>query len=98
MVCGKYTRFLAGQPAKETKQPRERKPRKPTKRKQRFSYNEQREWEHIEDDITALEEALENMSEKISVAGSDVEKVQLLFSERSEESRVGKEMKSKKMQ
>ena len=84
LFYGNYSEFLAAQPAKETKQPREKKTRKPTKRKQRLSYNEQREWEHIEDDITALEEALENMSEKISAAGSNVEKVQSLFSEQEQ--------------
>lgn len=54
----------------------EKKPT-PTKRRPRkkLSYKEQKEWEGIEDRITALEQKLEEIEQQIIQAGSDYEQV-----------------------
>src|SRR5699024_5561899 len=42
----------------------------------KLSYNEQKEWETIEEDIMTLENTIELLKQEISEAGSDLEKVQ----------------------
>ena len=43
-------------------------------RKRKLSYNEQREWETIEDTIAELEEKLESIGEELANVGSDLRK------------------------
>src|SRR5690625_941354 len=59
--------------------PKDTKVRK--KEKKRLSYHEQIEWDTIEDEIMALEMKIEEIKMNIADAGSDFEKVQLLFEE-----------------
>ncbi|WP_436865031.1 ABC-F family ATP-binding cassette domain-containing protein [Bacillus fungorum] len=47
-------------------------------RKRKLSYNEQREWETIEDTIAELEEKLESIGEELANVGSDFTKAQEL--------------------
>ncbi|QHS24017.1 ABC-F family ATP-binding cassette domain-containing protein [Virgibacillus sp. MSP4-1] len=64
---------------------KEEKDQKPQKQKRKkLSYNEQKEWETIEDHITELEERIEELQTEIEQAGSDVEKAQRLFEEQQE--------------
>lgn len=51
------------------------------KQKKKLSYLEQKEWNEIEDQITALEEKIAELEAEIVAAGSDSEKVQTLFVE-----------------
>lgn len=53
-------------------------------RKRKLSYKEKQEWETIEEDIVALEEELEIVSESIQAAASDAEKVQDLYKKQEE--------------
>ena len=53
-------------------------------KKKRLSYNEQQEWEQIEDKITNLEERLEQLEQGIAAAGSDLGKVQELYKEQEQ--------------
>ena len=60
------------------------KERPKPERKLRFSYKEQREWETIEDDIAALEEAIETLDGKIEEAASDYGRLNQLMKEKAE--------------
>ncbi|WP_099157650.1 ABC-F family ATP-binding cassette domain-containing protein [Virgibacillus ndiopensis] len=55
-----------------------------TVKKKKLSYNEQKEWNGIEDEITELETKLEEIQMKIANAGSDIGKVQDLFKEQQQ--------------
>ncbi|MCC2251081.1 ABC-F family ATP-binding cassette domain-containing protein [Virgibacillus sp. AGTR] len=83
---GNYTDYLEKQ--KEipmTQKPVEKTEKvKPKKQRKKLSYNEQKEWNEIEDVITALEEELEKIQDNIVNAGSDSERVQVLFNEQQE--------------
>ena len=50
----------------------------------KFSYKEQREFESIDEDIAALEEAIAETDEEINCAGSDYCKLQELTAKREE--------------
>lgn len=52
-----------------------------TKEKTRLSYNEQKEWETIEEDIEKLESQIEHLQTQIAAEGSNIEAVQDLFTE-----------------
>lgn len=85
---GNYTDFLKQQIQtndQAAKQP-SKKPEKPisNKQKKKMSYLDKKEWDEIEDDITALEEKLASIQEEIINAGSDSEKVQQLYQEQQE--------------
>lgn len=54
------------------------------KQKKKLSYNEQKEWNEIEDQIMALEEEIEAIKQKVANAGSDVAKVQELYAKQQE--------------
>lgn len=54
------------------------------KKKLKFTYNEQREFDTIDDDIASLEEALAQVDDQINQAGSDYCKLQELTSRREE--------------
>lgn len=55
-----------------------------TKKKRKLSYNEQREWETIEDEIMELEEQVTILNEAQVEAASDSSRVQELFTEEAE--------------
>ncbi|MGX4670359.1 ABC-F family ATP-binding cassette domain-containing protein [Cerasibacillus sp. JNUCC 74] len=85
---GNYTDFLKQQIQtndQAAKQP-SKEPKKPilNKQKKKMSYLDKKEWDEIEDDITALEEKLVAIQEEIINAGSDSEKVQQLYQEQQE--------------
>ena len=83
---GNYSEFLE----KETKLPEKKKTeikdealQKDKPKKKRMSYNEQREFETIEDDIAKVESRLEEISNEMNHTGSDFEKAQKLMEEES---------------
>ncbi|WP_369813773.1 hypothetical protein [Halolactibacillus sp. JCM 19043] len=51
------------------------------KKKKKLSYNEQKEWQTIEDEIGALEDKIEEKKQAVIDAGSDSEKVRLAYDE-----------------
>ncbi|MCT2538235.1 ABC-F family ATP-binding cassette domain-containing protein [Aquibacillus koreensis] len=53
-------------------------------KRKKLSYKDQKDWETIEDTITALEQKLENMEQLIADAGSDLGKVTDLYKEQSQ--------------
>jgi ABC transport system ATP-binding/permease protein len=53
-------------------------------KKKKMSYNEQREFETIEDDITGVEERLEEIAIELNDTGSNFEKAQELMNEEVE--------------
>ncbi|WP_174615908.1 ABC-F family ATP-binding cassette domain-containing protein [Virgibacillus ihumii] len=83
---GNYSEYLKQEikqdTAKKTATVKE-KQKKPAQRK-KMSYQDKKEWETIEDDITALETKIETVQEKIAQAGSDVEKVQDYYTEQEQ--------------
>ncbi|WP_404451404.1 ABC-F family ATP-binding cassette domain-containing protein [Virgibacillus necropolis] len=82
---GNYSEYLDEQiTEKEATQTKE-KPSTPVKKtKKKLSYNDQKEWNGIEDQITELETKIDGLKEAIAGAGSDLEKVQDLFKEQEE--------------
>ena len=83
---GNYSEFLE----KDTKLPERKKTeikeeasQKDKPKKKRMSYNEQREFETIEDDIAKVESRLEEISTEMNNTGSDFEKAQKLMEEES---------------
>ncbi|MFD1039989.1 ABC-F family ATP-binding cassette domain-containing protein [Virgibacillus byunsanensis] len=83
---GNYSEYL------EQKQQKDNKPvSKPAKTdtrqkktKKKLSYNEQREWNKIEDQIMELEQKVEGLQADIAAAGSDSEEVQKVFAKQQE--------------
>jgi ATP-binding cassette subfamily F protein uup len=69
---------------KETKQNKEDPVANQSKKPKKLTYQEQMEWESIEDDIMALEEKVTALNTEIREAGSDSEKVQSLYQELEE--------------
>lgn len=57
---------------------------KERKQKKKLSYNDQREWDQIEDQIMELEGKVEELQQAIIDAGSDSEMVQKLFAQQQE--------------
>ena len=83
---GNYSEFLE----KDTKLPERKKTeikeeasQKDKPKKKRMSYNEQREFETIEDDIAKVESRLEEITTEMNNTGSDFEKAQKLMEEES---------------
>ncbi len=60
------------------------KENQPKEKKLKFSYKEQREWETIEDDIAALEEAISGLEADILAAASDYSRLNCLMQEKEE--------------
>src|SRR5699024_12431107 len=52
--------------------------------RKKLSYKDQKEWEHIEDDIMNIEEKVESIKAEILDAGSDIDQVQNLYDEQQE--------------
>ncbi|ARF66806.1 ABC-F family ATP-binding cassette domain-containing protein [Paenibacillus larvae] len=70
-----------------SKSPKEAPAGKPVSEKskpKKLSYNEQKEWDSIEERITELEERADKLKSEIEAAGSDFAKVQQLFEEQQE--------------
>ncbi|WP_077623536.1 ABC-F family ATP-binding cassette domain-containing protein [Sediminibacillus massiliensis] len=86
LYYGNYTDYLddgkVNQQAAVAKPEKEQK--KLPKKKKKLSYNEQKEWNEIEDKITSLEEELEETKQGINEAGSDLDQVQKLFQRQEE--------------
>lgn len=82
---GNYSEFRAAYREEVHKQEKE-KPQhaKPKRVKKKLSYNEQKEWETIEEDISALEQELEQVISEIEEAGSDIDKIQPLYDRQNE--------------
>ena len=57
---------------------------KPREKKLKFSYKEQREWDTIEDDIAALEEAVDNLEKEIEASATNFTKLNELMKEKEE--------------
>ena len=78
-----YEKRRAAQPsaAKKEAPPQREAPKKPQKLK--FSFKEQREYETIEDDITALEKKIAACEADILKAASDYVRLQTLMSEKA---------------
>ena len=73
---GNYSEFLAQQTETKSDQPKEKaKPNQPRPKKKRLSYHEQKEWDTIEDEIEALEEAIETEKLAVIEAGADADLV-----------------------
>ena len=84
---GNYSEFLE----QETKLPENKKEvtkeepsYKEKPKKKRMSYNEQREFATIDDDISAVESRLEEVKDEMNHTGSDFEKAQKLMEEESQ--------------
>src|SRR5699024_11677840 len=58
-----------------------KKTQRTKKQKKKLSYQKKKEWETIEDEITKLEEKIEEIKTEIAASGSDIEKVQRLYEE-----------------
>ena len=57
-------------------------------KKLRFSYKEQKEWETIEDDIAALEEALEDLDKQIEASATVFGKLNQLMEEKAQKEQL----------
>ncbi|MGM0301631.1 ABC transporter ATP-binding protein [Enterococcus sp. AZ048] len=72
---GSIMDFLAQQsPIKEEKQVKQKSQTK--ERKKKLSYNEQKEWDTIEEDISILESRIEDLTEEMNHQGDDFTKLQ----------------------
>ena len=82
---GGYTDYLQALAApKEKKAKAAPEQPRPKQKKLKFSFNEQREFETIDDDIAALEEKLEENKRNQERSGADFEKLQKLMQEQQE--------------
>lgn len=85
---GNYTEYLAAskEEAHQAKQVEKQTETKAVdkQRKKKLSYHEQKEWATIEDDISALETAIEEEQAAIVAAGSDSEAVRIHFNKQTE--------------
>ncbi|SDK17244.1 ABC-F family ATP-binding cassette domain-containing protein [Sediminibacillus albus] len=82
---GNYSEYL--QEAKDMQKPKTapaKQPQQPRKKKKKLSYNEQKEWEVIEDRIASLEEEVEAVKREIGEAGSDLSRVQELYNKQEQ--------------
>lgn len=79
---GSYSDYLEmkKQVEKETEKFVPKEPPKKERRK-KLSYKEQKEWEGIEEKITQLENRKEELDKEISAAGSDFDRIQMLYEE-----------------
>ena len=85
-LCGNYTDNL-DQLTIETAVPKQEKPKKERPRsgqtRLKFSFKEQREYEHIDEDIEALEAQIAETDEAIHASGSDYVRLQELTAQRT---------------
>lgn len=82
---GNYTELLESQSAqqnvKEATTQKEKVVLEDKPKKKKISYKEKLEWESIDNDITAVEERLKQISEEMLQTGSDFEQAQALMNE-----------------
>ena len=84
---GNYSEFLEKDtilPERKKTEIKEEASQKDKPKKKRMSYNEQREFETIEDDIAKVESRLEEITTEMNNTGSDFEKAQKLIEEESQ--------------
>ena len=82
---GNYSALAEREIATKSQQPTRTVPKPDApKPKKKLSYNEQREWETIEDEIMSLEEKIEAIKTEIGGHGSDFEAIQKLYEEQQE--------------
>src|SRR5699024_5983520 len=89
LFYGNYSDYLAYEDKQPTQQVKHQKPKKSSEKvrkqpRKKLSYNDQKEWNTIEDDIMVMEEEIEAVSSKIVDAGSDIEQVQDLYKEQQQ--------------
>ncbi|WP_112182257.1 ABC-F family ATP-binding cassette domain-containing protein [Paraliobacillus zengyii] len=58
--------------------------KKPRSKRKKLSYNDQKEWDQIENEIESIEEEIEGVKQAIIDSGSDAEKVQTYFDKQVE--------------
>lgn len=80
---GNYSEYLESVLVvqKETEVIKEKAKSEVTSKKKKMTYMEKKEWEEIDDKISATEEKLENIQEEMNHIGSDFEKAQRLTEE-----------------
>ncbi|UOQ45242.1 ABC-F family ATP-binding cassette domain-containing protein [Halobacillus salinarum] len=95
---GNYTEYLEVR-KEEQRDDEKRKPKsaqeetRRSNRKRKLSFREKQEWETIEDEISALEDQLEEVGEEIAASGSDLAKVQELYEKQNDlEARLEEKM------
>jgi ABC transport system ATP-binding/permease protein len=83
---GNYSEFREQQAReeKEKVQSVKQSAEQPKRKKKKLSYKDQKEWDTIEEDITALEQELETIEQEIVAAGSDIGKINPLFEKQKE--------------
>ncbi|WP_058308770.1 ABC-F family ATP-binding cassette domain-containing protein [Gracilibacillus massiliensis] len=82
---GNYSEFRQQQKEQEVISKQTKQTNQPPKRKKKkLSYHEQKEWDTIEEDITKLESELEQIALEIAEAGSDIGKIQPLYTKQNE--------------
>lgn len=75
--------------AKEKKTVLKQKPvDKPRERKLKFSYNEQREWDTIEHEISVLESEIQEIDQRIEEAASEYGKLNALITEKTDKEQM----------
>ncbi|WP_087975179.1 ABC-F family ATP-binding cassette domain-containing protein [Oceanobacillus rekensis] len=87
LFFGNYSEYLEKRQQSESSQAKvksEKSSERPKKQKKKLSYNDQREWENIEEQIMELEEQVEELGQQIIDAGSDSEQVQKYFTKQQE--------------
>ncbi|CQR46103.1 putative ABC transporter ATP-binding proteinc/MT2552 [Paraliobacillus sp. PM-2] len=87
LFYGNYSEYMADLEEKQASKTENRvkKDTQHTKpKRKKLSYNDQRKWETIEDEIVTLEEQISEVQEEIIHAGSDSEKVQALYEKQTE--------------
>ncbi len=82
---GNYSEFRSQQQEQAVETKQEKLANEPPKRKKKkLSYHEQKEWDTIEEEITAIENELEQIEVEIAEAGSDIGKIQPLYNKQNE--------------
>ena len=85
---GGYSDWLAKRPESESAEPpKEKKQKQDTRvreKKLKFSFNEQREYETIDEEIAALETAIADKTEEISANASNYGKLNILMQEKEQ--------------
>ncbi|RCW77517.1 ABC-F family ATP-binding cassette domain-containing protein [Saliterribacillus persicus] len=77
---GNYSEYREQEKVAETPIQKEKsKPLPEKKKRKKLSYNDQKEWETIEDTIGDIEGQIESVQQDIEDAGSDSEKIQKLY-------------------
>ncbi|MFC4322753.1 ABC-F family ATP-binding cassette domain-containing protein [Litchfieldia salsa] len=89
---GLYSEYLEQAMIKQDEPVKKEIPQVPIKeeksKKKKLSYNEQREWDEIEDKIAAQEDVCNKLLQEIDLAGSDYQKAQRLTLEHEQENKV----------